>query len=432
MHAPPPVEFQQETENDVSVGQIVAMMRRRAKLITIVALVTIAIVVGGSFLVPKKWTAEAQLVLQEHPAGSNDPGEQYASAVSDNADTNTAMLDSDAGTVRALDWIDNNDEAHDLYHKLEPNETFDDFQKDIKIDNPKDTDTINIMADGVSPKEAYFKAEAVTESFTNWKTEIARHNVELTILSLQQRADRSHDQLAIAEQALTAFKASHQLLDSTTQDKVVLDRIAQAQADIDAGQQDLKSQTARLATYQAQLNQANKAIVGTNVIRDDELLQSLQTQLNDAELKLTDLKSRYTSAYPGKLAPTEATIADLKQRIADRVKQTISINNPSLAMQSGLLDSYNKTYADVSFTKAKLAAAQSQVAALKQTLAQQPTDRQSVRSVVPKRQRLEQPLYLSSRSRRCRQARPRQDQQRCRRVRRPGHAGRDGAVVPDP
>jgi polysaccharide biosynthesis transport protein len=343
---------------DAQLKDVFAVIWRRIIWIAII----FVLCMGGVFAyirhAHKKWTATAQLILVQRPIQALTGPQDYQSPELDSIDTQVGMMQSSAMIDRAVEWMRNNavqngqmsDSVQDVYSDL----------GSINISTPPDTSLLNISVDGRSPEDASLYANAVCQAFVQWKQELARQDLKNAEQSLTIREQKARTDLKSAEQAELAYQNKYEIVNLSAAQSQVLGEVQASQSAIDGLQQELQSQTARVATLKSQLDTANAEIKSGSGVRDDTLVLDLQQQLTTAEAARADDAEKYTSHYPGVLNQDDARIADLKARIAAAIKGTVNNSMPSLEDQGTTNTNYQNALVDLRYDTAKLAAAQAQ------------------------------------------------------------------------
>ncbi len=360
---------------DITVKDIGKIVQRRKKIILSILLPCLAL--GAVMaLMPHKWYAENELMLIQHPPSTSaTTATSLGYTTEETIDTPFAMIQTNAMYQHVLDWM-----LHDAKVQAKAQGkpvdkvtyaslpyTLLTLPKHLKFTNPKDTNVIEIMADGKTKKNAMWLARSAGNSFVAWKTQLAQEDLTQAIPSLRARTDQSRRNLYAAQRAETAFKQKYRFADEPSQEQSLLAQLASLKTQVSDAQQDLGSQQARLNTLSAQLQRANVAIATGSGVRDDQSVQALQAQLTQAEIAYEKSRQQYTSAYPGVLGDQEGQIRDLKQRLARAVQGTINNTTPDLPSQLALQEQYRQQQVQVRFSQAKLGTAQSQLALAQQT-----------------------------------------------------------------
>lgn len=353
---------------EVTAGDIARALWRNRWLV----LALTALCIGGGFLatrmMTKKWKAEAQVVLLQRPVTgkpSDDPS--YVAPISETIDTQLGMMQTATQAERALNWMRNQDMITGQTPSGPPL-TQADIQSDLTVVNPKNSDLIDVTVQAPDRRQALTLANAVIFSFAQWKTEMARKDIQQTVVQLRRQTDVAHARMNAALNKQLAYRQGNHLVDAGTQERAAVEKQMAREADLNAIQQDFLSQQARVAALDGQVRAANQAMRAGGGPRDDALAQSLQAQLAQAEMDRDAMARRVTAAYPGNLLQLQAQVRDLKGRLAKALGGTLNGGAPSLQSQAALLQDYSQAKVSLAFTQAKLSSARQQAQEAKQAV----------------------------------------------------------------
>lgn len=345
-------------KSDLGLKDIAKIMRRRRRLFWGILAGFVAVFAALSFNPHHKWWADAELVLiQQVPAGPQVSQQSYAPPSVDEIGTPYDLIQTRQEAKRALDWYKN------LYVERgkDPNKVpynLSSILGSVRFSSQKGDNSIDISAYGYSAQDANDLANAVAQSFVAWNREIAQQGVVYAIDSLTPRVHAARAAMVAADNRLMRFEQSNRLADVPAQEKAAIDELALRDTALDDAQQEANAQNARLAALDRQLRSADLSIKNGTGVRDDTLVQSLQTQLSSLEIQRQQASLKYTPAYPGVLPDLDARIADIKRRLAAAVKATLNNKMPSLQNQDALITAYQQQQAVANSAQAALAKAQ--------------------------------------------------------------------------
>lgn len=359
---------------EVGLDEMLRIMVRRRWLIAGIMVVTVLLGVLGTKATHKRWTATAKLIAIQHPDNAPEQLEQnYAAPVVENVDDQLSLIQSDA--MFALTIHDMKVKAVEDGNSASSVEwTPDKLSQRTVINNPKDSNVMDVVVTGDSREQAVRYADAICVSFLEWKRAVARREVGEIADALAVHAAGARAELLASEQRLQNFCRTNDIADLDAQTKAVvadLDASTQEAADL---QKELLATEARLQAEQEQLN-LDKSIVAKDggSFRDDTMIASLETQLQTEEMSRADLASKYKPKYPGVFTEVDANIQDTKARLAQALSGVLNEDKPSLASEAALYDDYKQTQLTEIYTAAKLAAAKDETSILEGREAQFPT-----------------------------------------------------------
>jgi capsular exopolysaccharide synthesis family protein len=340
--------------SETAFGDLIAGLRRRIRLSLFIFLATIAATVAITASIPKTWKAEVQLKVIERVSQQTGPHE-YRDPIAETPDTPTAMLQSQSMWQRTVLWYQNQAaQSGQTLPKaiLNPGA----FSGAVTVTNPKDSDLINLDVDGHSRDEAINVANAIALAFVQWNKELAQQDIKDTEKQLESELIDAKASMETAINAEYFYRDQHNLVNINDQENNTLSRYNQDELNVSQVQQDLASQQAALASLTSQLSTANHSILSSGTVRDESFIQTLQSQLSQAEAQRAVEAQKVTPLYPGQLPVMDAGIKDLKQRLTAAVNASIGNGMPSLAQQGTLQASYNQQRVAVALDQAKLAA----------------------------------------------------------------------------
>ena len=351
-------DYQAAYQAETSLSDVARALWRRK---WIILLVTPVFIVAAYFVtqrMPKQWQAQAQLVMIQRPeVGSmGAPDAAYVAPASGSMETQLGLLQTSTMAERAVSWLKNQElttgQPADA-DTVSPGE----LQHSLAVSNPKESELIDIAVLSSSRDKALLLANAVAQSFVQWKKEQARKDVQATEITLVARTADARKKMEATRLKQLAYQKNHDIVDSGTQARIGIQRLTtrtEAVADI---QQELDTQQAYANSLASQLKLANASIQKTGG-RDDALIASLNSQLSQLQIARDDLAQRVTPAYPGKLPLLDKQIADIKTRLQAAVGATQNNSNATLQSQGMLQQNLLSAQTQLAATQAKLANAQ--------------------------------------------------------------------------
>lgn len=345
-----------QTETGLS-DVVHALWRRKWIILLVVPL----FVVGAYFYtqhLPKQWQADAQILLIERSDGGTvgPPGAAYIPPPPESVATQLGMLRTAAMADRALSWLKNKE--------LTTGQTLDtggasigSLQSSVSVSSPTDSQLINISVAASSRDQALLLTDAVAQSFVQWKQEEALKDVQNTESRLTKQVRLARRVMIATRTKKLAFQKGHEILDSSSQTRIGLQRLESRKDAVTAIQQDISGQQALVSSLSSQLA-ANNSSIQTLGPRNDALTDNLTTQLSGLRIQRADLARRVTAAFPGQLAPLDAHIKDLESQLAKAIAATKNPSNPTLGAQAGLQQNYQSALTQLQTTQARLAKAE--------------------------------------------------------------------------
>ena len=350
-----------------------ALWRRKWLVLLVIALSLAAGVLAKRFMTPL-WRADAQMIMVYRTGsmrnGAYDPS--YTSPNEESVETQIGMLQTAEMAERTEDWLKNRalltgqDQSVAV---MPPGE----LQHSITVTNPKGSTLINVEVDAKSHEQALIVANAVVQSFVQWKKELAQADVQKSLITMQRQTDAARLKMEATQRKLLAYQKSHGVVDATAQASGVIGALQTNAAEIRSIQEELQAQQTETNALNAQLKIANNGIKQYGG-RNDQLTSTLQGELSDLQLQRNVLARKVTPLYPGGLPQLDAQIKDIQQRLNVLTRAAQDGTVPSLPTQAALLQSYQQSQITLDTTQARLAQAEQardqlsqQMAALPQT-----------------------------------------------------------------
>ena len=341
-------------KSDLGLKDIGKILKRRRRMLWGIILGFVAVFAAVSFAPHHKWWADVELVLiQRVPSGPIVTQQTYTAPSVDQIGTPLDLVQTRQEAQRALDWYRN------LYVERgkDPNKVPVNLSSvigQIRFTSQKGDNSIDISAYGYSAQDANDLANAVAQSFVAWDTQMAQQNVVYAINGLTPKVESAKAAMIAANDKLMRYEQTHQLADIPTQERTAIDELAERDATLAAAQQEADSQNARLAILQSQLSAANRNIKNGTGVRDDTLVQNLQSQLTSLQMERANDALKYTPAYPGVLPDLDKRIADVRSRLSAAVKATLNNKMPSLQNQDALQIAFQQQQAVTNSANAAL------------------------------------------------------------------------------
>ncbi|BBB90132.1 MAG TPA: GumC family protein [Methylomusa anaerophila] len=361
-------------ETTIELKDVIKTLKKRRKLIISVFLgMTIAVAVLSLAMSP---TFEAQSSLRvKQPKGLADS--QLADAPVGMANiinakqlmaTYAEILKSQEVVETAFARVESNEEAS-YFQKLinwsrslrglEPVQSlpkYNDMLKRITTQPIKDTEILEVRAQGDSPAEAQLLANTLVNTFIEKLTSLSRSEQSAVREFIGQRLEESKKELEEAEKALEEYKRNEKMVAANDQTKDLVDRyssIVKLQAENSVAQ---SAAEAKLNSTQQQLSQEKQGFVA-----DSPLIQQYKSKLAELEVQLAGLVQKYTDKHP-QVMEVRAAIAETKTKLDTEVTRTVNAEAPSMnPIHQGLLQ--NKIQAE-----AEIAAATAQAGTIDQLI----------------------------------------------------------------
>jgi len=290
---------QSQLEDEINLRDYINVIIKRKKLILAIFLVSVITTAIVSIMMPKVYQATAfimivpskiQTALSPTPPVSFDvqqktgTGEYLGQGLAISLPTHKALLKSNVVLERIIDRLKLTDAAGKTL-------TPDDLFKRLNIKETKETNILQLEAEGNNPKKAQELANAWTQEYITYSQEFISGDVKGT-------GDFITDQFAIAKQNLT--QAEEKVKDF--KDKYKID-LMQAELDIKKGELNnykkelmelemtLKTKGDNLAELKKEILKQDKFIIVSKAITDDALWQNEDKEKTSVDLDKKKLRS---------------------------------------------------------------------------------------------------------------------------------------------
>ena len=324
---------------------------RRLWLVLLIVAVSTLTAAVLSRRTPRTWRANAQVLLvQRAPmmiAASQAP---VSAPMVETIDTQITLLQSRELAQQA---------ARKLGISAET------LQNAATITPRKDGDNVidlAVVAD--SRQHAIDWANAICQTFVDYKKVLAQKNSQENLARLQVQAAQAEKQVTAADQKLLEFSQSNKIgsvgvVDPQTQKLAALNALLAQNAVVAGLQNDNATAQATAASLRTQLEQGKAAISKTHTVRDNEEVLKLQESLGELKQKRFETAQRYkrTAGGPGQvlLSQLDGQIAETQARLNQSL-QTLQ-TPPSLETQGALHAASDNAETAARSAQVKLAAA---------------------------------------------------------------------------
>jgi succinoglycan biosynthesis transport protein ExoP len=290
------------------IRQIVteAVFRRR-RIFLLTLLLVMSAVALVTVLMPKRYSAEAKLMVQNLRTSApltTNPADRMVQAndVSQTEVNSEVDLLESAGTARrAL-------KANDTQAESEAEEKqVDDLQHRLKVEAVHQTNLINVKLLGASPAEASAQLQKVIDAYFEERAGAARSSGAAEFFDRQVQ-DKGRE-LQDTQEALTQFELAHHLANLDDQKKLQVTRIAALQEQLGDANAALARQRSREA---AQKQYLSSIPARSQTVERTITNQYSQERLGTALVELQNRRSELVRRYPA----TDRQVIEIDEKIA--------------------------------------------------------------------------------------------------------------------
>jgi len=339
---PTTYEPTRETErlDDIAyVGRLFSSIRTHWRLFFGVFVAFVTLVIVGTMLVPKQYTATVKMIVGG-AQNQEDAQERYSSLPVLNA---LALQSSDLSADTVADLVQEGPVVDKVIDTLKLDQTRGQLLNHISVKPVLNTTILTLKATWKNPTQAAAIANTFSSVFVDRERDLISSQAVTAQNYLKQAIGDAQTSLQQANSALTAYQAKSQIADITTQTQELLQRVEAAESKIAELQDDQKQAEAQLTSAQSQLSELPSTISGQQDTDVNPATTQLRSQLADVNVQLAAAHARYTDKYPAVIALEQQRDQLLRQiatQPATVLGQKIAIPNPvyeQLAQQAATL-----------------------------------------------------------------------------------------------
>ena len=353
------MEQQQEIK---TIGDVIAIVRRRKLSLMLPALVVFVLSAMVAFMWPPVYRSTSTILIEEQEI----PREFVVGTITSFAEQRLQTINQRImSTTRLLEVINQFKLYSDLRSKVPTEEVIEKMRKDIRLNtisadviDPKTgrpasaTIAFSLSYDGRNPETVQKVANVLASLYLEENMKEREKQTIGASKFLQEEARGLQAELARADAKISRFKEQHvselpELLQANLQG---LDRVDN---DMDRLRDQLRTLKEREGYLQTQL-----ATIPTDTVNQDKTL------LKELKAKLVQLQSRVSDKYPD-VIKTKAEIAQLEKRLNEQPKGGGKVSPSGLAHLPGIEQPDNPAYvtlaAQLVSTQAEIDSVQRQI-----------------------------------------------------------------------
>jgi succinoglycan biosynthesis transport protein ExoP len=206
----------------------------------------------------------------------------------------------------------------------------------LKIQNAKGTDLLEVTAVGRTPEEAQQISADVVKSFQQLLTKLNQSEQSLMVKFLNDRIIVAKKDMEQAEQNLEKFRQQEKIYIPDEQAKAAIKKITDFDQKIAEFQVQNDSNQAKLKGVNEQLNKQNVAISRYN-IADNPGIQEIRSSIIQKQIALLEMQQRYTDKHPN-VVLLQREIEKLNNKLSQEIDNSIQSGANTLnPVHAGLL-----------------------------------------------------------------------------------------------
>ncbi|MCE5286387.1 MAG: exopolysaccharide biosynthesis protein [Pelosinus sp.] len=344
-----------EDKDTIDLSKILKIILQYKYRLLAVVLVTSLAAMAIAFWLPKQYESTA-LVRAKAPKAGSGISLQAASAI--------AMLGGGGvsnPTQSYIEMMKSRSVLDPVIAELDlPNKdkvTNVSFAKsNLKIQNTKGTDLVEITGVGRTPEEAQQIASGVTSSFQQLLTKQNQSEQSAMVKFLKDRMAISKQEMEQAEQNLEKYRQDNKVFEPDEQGKALIKKLAEYDQVIAKLQVETETNQAKLQQVNGQLAQQNAAITQYN-IADNPGIQQIRESITKKQMELIEQAQRFTDKHPNVIL-LKKELEELKVKLHEEVSQSVDSQANTLnPVHSALLKGKMEAETEISAGQAALAAA---------------------------------------------------------------------------
>lgn len=338
-----------EKEESIDLGKLWQVMKEHKKVVGGIVVGCTALATIISFVLPKQY--ESTTLVQTRDANKAMGGQAAAAMAalgvggSVSNPTNNYMELMKSRTV--LDPIIDDMEWEDSDKKPDAKQF---AKKYLDIQNTKNTNLIEVRAEGKTPEEAQKISQSVVDNFLKMQTDNSQQTQSLLVQFLDNRIEEAKKDSDDAAQKFADFSREHKIYSPSDQLKEAISQISAYDKSIANLQ---SQQKAAQAQYDVATNKLGQQKAGAKAysINDNGTVQSIRAQIVAKQVELVGLRQKYTDNHPSVIS-AQQQLNQLQSDLANEVSAVVDSNAASLnTAQIELVK--NQAVAEASISAAK-------------------------------------------------------------------------------
>ena len=342
--SPTPEAIPIDEETTPDWPSLLQVVRRRFRLLITIALVVMALVVGGTLLTPTQYTATVKMIAGGAGASSGNPAQNANDSTL--PVLNALMIASGVASAETFaELIREQPVAQsviaNLHLPVSPNGLLD----QVTVKPVTNTSILSLSVRWPQREQAIAIANEFGSVFVARERDLVASEANSALVFLSTELPRANKRLIAAQTALARYQQSHSLadVDSQTKDQIALlsgidSKVAQLEVD-------RRQATAQIASMQRQLHSYTPMIPGQHNAAPNPITEQLKAQLAQINVQLQSARQQFTDAHPTVIALKQQQ-SELAREIASRpawvTSGTVTIPNPlyqQLTQQVSILQS---------------------------------------------------------------------------------------------
>jgi polysaccharide biosynthesis transport protein len=310
-------------EKEIELSDLIRILYRRKRIF----LLTLVIIIISSAIVlftsEKIYESKSKLIIniKPHRITHNTAGLSALDPFSDIGAVRN--LETQMEIIRSYPIIENVIKKFDLRNKngetIEPSHF---IKKNLKVENIKATDVVEIIVMDISPERARAIADEIAKQYIQQDADYHVHITSTSRRFIEEQMNAIKVSLAEAEKNIKDFKQKNETIEIKAEAEEGIRRLSNLQVDLSKAQASLKETNARLVEIQQQLNKEDPNFESSVTFTDNPVIQDAKKNLFSLEAERSKLLQDLQEQHPDVLAIT-SQVEKLKSKIAEEMKMIV-------------------------------------------------------------------------------------------------------------
>ncbi len=200
----------------------------------------------------------------------------------------------------------------------------DKFQKELRVNNPDDSNIIGLSYRGKDPQEIAAIVNRVVQSYTDYRSEIYKESQ--TYKFFEQQLHLSSMKLKELEKNLTRYKVKEKIISPDRQGELLLNKLAEYQNRLTDIHTSRIAKEARLQVITTQVSGGSSTNIPSTEVSDgpsrEKHIAKLKDTLLEKEIARESMLQRFDPTYR-KVVNLENEIKTLKDKVRNEINQIL-------------------------------------------------------------------------------------------------------------
>lgn len=319
-------EYLQQDENEISLQDILRIIRKRKFWLLGVFILTVAAVAGYLFYATPIYEANVTLRVDSAKDSSS-----LESILSLDSGTGSQSIATEVELIKSRSNIEKVVEELGIYEmrlsKLDDEDTPPSFQgvvssvrNMISVSTVKDTNIVSIAAESSDPQLAVDVVNTLSLVYNELLKDIAKHEYDARRDFIEKQIPSLKEELTEAEEALREFKESEGIFLLDEEAKLLLQSVSSYDQQISPYKIQVATNYDAVNTLKSKIQEYGGEIIDLEEIRRIEEIQKITEKLISDKLKQESLMSNLDSS-----SSTNRDLTNLRLNIANREHQLENI-----------------------------------------------------------------------------------------------------------